>query len=412
MKTGQDGINLIKQFEGCRLEAYKCPAGIWTIGYGHTAGVKQGQKITQAQADAYLITDLQIYEQKVEKYAKYKWTQPEFDALVSFAYNIGSIDQLTANGTRSKKEIAEKMLLYNKAAGKVLFGLTRRREAEQELFMQKVVSSQNGCSNGAGNSSLVDCVMISPNKNSPRNHNIDTITPHCVVGQWTAEKIGDHFSHTETNASCTYGIGYDGRRVLVVDENDRSWCSSNRDNDNRSITIECASEKTAPYAMNSAVYESLIELCADICRRNGKTKLLWLGSKEKTLSYRTKSNEMVLTAHRWFANKPCPGDWLYSRYGDLAERVNKLLGSAGSVSSNSKPSDDSVKSFPVVPFQVHVIVNDLNIRSKPSMDGDMKGKTGKGVFTITEVKDGWGKLKSGAGWIWLENPAYCTIICK
>ena len=136
MKTGQDGINLIKQFEGCRLEAYKCPAGVWTIGYGHTEGVYQGQKITQAQADEYLRADLKKYEKKVDKYSKYGWRQNEFDAMVSFAYNVGSIDKLTANGTRSKAVIADKLLLYNKGGGKVLTGLTRRREAERKLFLQ------------------------------------------------------------------------------------------------------------------------------------------------------------------------------------------------------------------------------------------------------------------------------------
>ena len=136
MRTSQTGIDLIKEFEGCRLDAYKCPAGVWTIGYGHTTGVTAGQKISKAQAEAYLRADLEKYEEKVEKYEdRYRWTQNEFDAMVSFAYNLGSIDKLTANGTRSKAVIAEKILLYNKAGGKVLAGLTKRRQAEQELFL-------------------------------------------------------------------------------------------------------------------------------------------------------------------------------------------------------------------------------------------------------------------------------------
>lgn len=144
LKTGQAGINLIKQFEGCRLDAYKCPAGVWTIGYGHTSGVKEGQKITQAQADAMLRADLEKFEAKVNKYSQYSWTQEEFDALVSFAFNIGSIDQLTANGTRDRATIAEKMLLYNKASGKVLSGLTKRREAERSLFLSGKGTSVSG----------------------------------------------------------------------------------------------------------------------------------------------------------------------------------------------------------------------------------------------------------------------------
>lgn len=137
LKTGQAGLNLIKQFEGCRLTAYKCPAGVWTIGYGHTAGVKSGQTITQAQADKMLVEDVERFERNVNKYYdKYRWNQNEFDALVSFAFNLGSIDQLTAGGTRSREVIAQKMLQYNKAAGKVLAGLTRRRQAEKELFLK------------------------------------------------------------------------------------------------------------------------------------------------------------------------------------------------------------------------------------------------------------------------------------
>lgn len=137
LKTGQAGLDLIKRFEGCRLTAYKCPAGVWTIGYGHTSGVKSGQTITQEEADRLLVKDIEKYEKNVNKYHdKYRWNQNEFDALVSFAFNIGSIDQLTANGTRSRAVIAEKILLYNKAAGKALAGLTRRRHEEMDLFLK------------------------------------------------------------------------------------------------------------------------------------------------------------------------------------------------------------------------------------------------------------------------------------
>ncbi len=139
MRTSQNGINLIKQLEGCRLTAYKCSAGVPTIGYGHTAGVKMGQTITQVQAESYLKDDLMKYETKVMKYYdKYRFNQNEFDALVSFAYNVGSIDQLTAGGTRSRKVIAEKMLSYCKAAGKENTGLLRRRQKERALFLMPV----------------------------------------------------------------------------------------------------------------------------------------------------------------------------------------------------------------------------------------------------------------------------------
>ena len=176
------------------------------------------------------------------------------------------------------------------------------------------------------NSSMVSYSRLSPNHSGQRTHSIDRITPHCVVGQLSAESICRCFTSPSRQASCNYGIGTDGRVSLCVEEKNRSWCSSSNANDQRAVTIECASDKTEPYAMNSRVYDSLVKLCTDICRRNGKKKLLWLGDRNKTLNYAPKSDEMVLTVHRWFANKSCPGDWLYARLGDLAARVTAALG--------------------------------------------------------------------------------------
>lgn len=178
---------------------------------------------------------------------------------------------------------------------------------------------------GYSNSPLVCYTGLSPNHSGQRTHRIDRITPHCVVGQLSCETICACFPKGR-DASCNYGIGSDGRISLIVEEKNRSWCSSSGANDQRAITIECASDKTAPYAMNDAVYQSLIKLCVDICKRNGKTKLLWFGDKDKSLNYEPKDDEMVITVHRWFANKSCPGDWLYSRLGDLAAKVTAQLG--------------------------------------------------------------------------------------
>ena len=180
------------------------------------------------------------------------------------------------------------------------------------------------------NSPLVSYTKLSPNHSGQRTHSIDRITPHCVVGQLSAESICGCFASTSRQASCNYGIGKDGRISLCVEEKNRSWCSSSNANDQRAITIECASDKSEPYAMNSAVYASLVKLCIDICQRNGKKKLLWLGDKNKTLNYTPAADEMVLTVHRWFANKSCPGDWLYARLGDLAAKVTAALGSSSS----------------------------------------------------------------------------------
>lgn len=180
------------------------------------------------------------------------------------------------------------------------------------------------------NSKMVSYTKLSPNHSGQRTHSVDRITPHCVVGQCSVETLGNIFYPTSRQASCQYGIGVDGRVGMYVEEKNRSWCSSSNANDQRAVTIECASDTYHPYAMNSKVYATLIKLCADICKRNGKKKLLWLGDKNKTLNYSPKSDEMVLTVHRWFANKSCPGDWLYSRLGDLAKQVTAQLGGSSS----------------------------------------------------------------------------------
>lgn len=303
------------------------------------------------------------------------------------------------------------------------------------------------------NSSLVSYTKISPNKNSPRNHAIDRITPHCVVGQLSAESICGCFTSPSRQASCNYGIGYDGRISLCVEEKDRSWCSSSPANDHRAVTIECASDKTHPYAMTDAVYASLINLCVDICKRNGKKKLLWFGDKNKTMAYSPKSDEMVLTVHRWFANKSCPGDWLYSRMGDLAAKVTARLGGStaekkpastttlyrvrktwadsasqkGAFASmaNAKACADKNPGYKVFdgsgnvvypaeskpafsPYRVKVTASVLNIRKGAGTNYALAGTIRDGgVYTIVQESTGqgatkWGKLKSGAGWISLD----------
>lgn len=171
------------------------------------------------------------------------------------------------------------------------------------------------------NSPLIVHTKISPHNSGKRKYPITRITPHCVVGQATAKSLGDWFAKESTKASSNYGIGKNGDIGMYVPEDQRSWCSSNADNDNRAVTIECASDTKDPYEMKDEVYNALINLCVDICKRNGKTKLIWLADKDATLKYKPKDDEMVLTVHRWFSAKSCPGDWLYNRLADLAERV-------------------------------------------------------------------------------------------
>ena len=243
------------------------------------------------------------------------------------------------------------------------------------------------------NSPLVSYTRISPNRNSPRNHKIDTVSIHCYTAQASVEDMGNWLCNPSAEASANYGIGTDGRIGLFVPEGDRSWCSSSSSNDNRAITIECASDRTDPYAINSKVYNSLIALCVDICKRNGITELKWRADK----SLIGQVDKQNMTVHRWFKNKACPGEYIYSRLGQIANEVNAKLGAKS-------------ENYPETPFEVQVIINDLSIREKATKDSTFKGYTKKGKFTITEVSGDWGKLKSGAGWIYIGEKEWCTIL--
>ena len=300
------------------------------------------------------------------------------------------------------------------------------------------------------NSKLVNYTRISPNRSVNRNHKIDTISIHCVVGQCSVETLGSIFASTSKEASSNYGIGYDGRIGLYVEEKDRSWCTSSSSNDNRAITIEVASDTYHPYRVNNTAYKSLIKLLVDICKRNGIKELKWKADK----SLIGQVDKQNMTVHRWFANKSCPGDYLYNLHGQIAKEVNAQLGSATSSMakktlyrvrktwkdvksqkgafydlSNAKKCADENEGYSVFDengkavytskatnstssFKVQISISDLNIRKGPSTNYATTGKfTGKGIFTIVETKQGtgsakgWGKLKSGAGWIALDYAA-------
>lgn len=187
------------------------------------------------------------------------------------------------------------------------------------------------------NSPLVNYTKISPNKSSPRNHKIDTVTIHCVVGQCSVETLGNVFAPTSRRASSNYGIGYDGRIGMYVEEKDRSWCSSNAANDNRAITIEVASDTKEPYAVNAKAYAALIDLLVDICKRNGIKELVWSTNKADRVNHKNGCN---MTVHRDYANKSCPGTYLYERHAQIASEVNKRLGSTNIKPAPEKPSGD------------------------------------------------------------------------
>lgn len=297
------------------------------------------------------------------------------------------------------------------------------------------------------NSKLVNYTKISPNRSINRNHTIDTVSIHCVVGQCSVETLGSIFASTSKEASSNYGIGYDGRIGMYVEEKDRSWCTSSASNDNRAITIEVASDTYHPYRVNDAAYKSLIILLVDICKRNGIKELKWKADK----SLIGQVDKQNMTVHRWFANKSCPGDYLYNLHGQIAKEVNAQLGSGTSSMakktlyrvrktwkdvksqkgafydlSNAKKCADKNNGYSVFDengkavytskstnttgsFKVQISISDLNIRKGPGTNYATTGRyTGKGVFTIVETKQGagstkgWGKLKYGAGWIALD----------
>lgn len=315
------------------------------------------------------------------------------------------------------------------------------------------------------NSSLVTYTKISPNRTSPRNHEIDTVSIHCVVGQCTAKTILNfsHFTNYDpvNGSSCNYAVGYDGSIGQGVDEKDRSWCTSNRDNDHRAITIEVASGTKHPYEVTDAAYKALINLLVDICQRNsGIGTLKWKADK----SLIGQPDKQNMTVHRWFANKACPGEWLYSRHAQIAAEVNARLnvdtktevtapsttvvfkeGDLVSLSSDAKyyngtdvprwvlkknwhvkrdatgdrvvlgKSEDGkndinspvnakyvklVKAKSDVPFSGYVSIDNLSIRKGPGTNYDRCGVTGIGVFTIVEVQNGVG---SNSGWGLLKS---------
>lgn len=202
----------------------------------------------------------------------------------------------------------------------------------------------------------------------------------------------------------------DGSIGLSVDEKDRSWCSSNGTNDNRAITIEVASDTTHPYAVTAKAYAALLDLVTDICKRNGIKKLVWSTNKNDRVNHRNGCN---MTVHRDFANKACPGEYLYSRHGEIAAEVNRRLqgasnGGGGVVTppTTENPTGGTTGAT-VTPYLVRVKITNLNIRKGPGTNYGATGYIQPGIYTIVAESTGkgaakWGKLKSGAGWISLD----------
>ncbi len=218
----------------------------------------------------------------------------------------------------------------------IIAGIKSMKQLTSNDMITEITQEKNPM--GYTNSSFVSYTKLSPNKTSPRNHMIDTITIHCMAGNLSVETCGNVFANKSRQASSNYGIGSDGRIALYVNESDRSWCSSNRANDHRAVTIEVANDGGAPdWHVSDQAVNSLINLVTDICRRNNIKELKWQGNKN-LIGQTDKQN---MTVHRWFSKKSCPGDYLYSKHGYIANEVNKKLGITVNPSSNI--SNDSAK---------------------------------------------------------------------
>ena len=248
------------------------------------------------------------------------------------------------------------------------------------------------------NSPLVSYTKLSPNHSGARTKKIDTITPHCVVGHLSLATLGNVFASPSRQASSNYGIDDSGRIGMYVAEGNRSWCSSSAANDQRAVTIEIASDTTTPYAITNKAMDGLIKLSADICKRNGIPKLLW--KADKTLIGQV--DKQNITVHRWFANKSCPGDYIYNRLGEVADEVNKILIPKPEIALPTKP-----------PYKVRVKADSLNYRKGPGTNFPITGTLRKGdEFTIIEEAFGLGASKWGRSWsgpIWVSLD-YCEKV--
>ena len=254
------------------------------------------------------------------------------------------------------------------------------------------------------NSPLVSYTRLSPNHSGLRKQKIDTITPHCIVGHLSLQTLGNVFAAPSRKASSNYGIDDQGRVGMYVEEKNRSWCTSSNKNDQRSVTIEIASDVKHPYKITDDALQGLINLAADICKRNNIPKLLWKADK----SLIGQINKQNITVHRWFANTACPGDYILNQLGYVADEVNKILLKKPVIVT---PTDLFQKDYNDVLYTVKINTNTLNYRKGPGTNHPVAGVVHRDqVYTIVEEAFGlggskWGRLKSGAGWISLD---YCV----
>ena len=235
------------------------------------------------------------------------------------------------------------------------------------------------------NSKLATVTILSPNCNVPRQNVIDTITIHHMACNLTVEQCGQGFANPARQASSNYGIGSDGRIGLYVDEANRSWCSSSPPNDHRAITIEVANDKPSDeggWHVSDKALASLINLCADICKRNGKTKMIWCGSLSATNARKFAAGEMRMTLHKWFAVTGCPGPYLESKMQYIADEVTKRL--------NPAPKTLTYRTTKDTPI---VSIKGVEPKGKTVKIGGRKTVCGVQYGRIDGTKDDWLSLK-------------------
>lgn len=257
------------------------------------------------------------------------------------------------------------------------------------------------------NSPLVTYKKPSPNHSGIRKQKIDTITPHCVVGHLSLQTLGNIFAQPARRASSNYGIDDKGKVGMYVEEKNRSWCTSSSSNDHRAITIEVASDTTAPHKITDGAMQGLVDLSVDICKRNNIPQLLWKADK----SLVGKIDKQNITVHRWFSNTLCPGEYILSQLGYVADEVNKILLRKPEVPPKKEiivPSKNIITPSVGGVHTVKITAKSLNYRRGPGVNYPVLGLVRRDeVYTIVEEVTGhggskWGKLKSGAGWISLS----------
>lgn len=249
------------------------------------------------------------------------------------------------------------------------------------------------------NSKLVTYTQLSPNHYNGRTHVIDTLTIHCMAGQLTVQQCGNIFASSSREASSNYGVDYNGKIGLYVDEKNGSWCTSSYENDNRAITIEVASDSFDPYKVTSAAYKSLINLVYDICKRNKIKKLKWSTDKSDRMNHKNGCN---MTVHRDYAQKACPGDYLYGKMPDIAKQVNAKL------AADEKPQHGTI----------------LTTLEKASLYNhsykDPIGETSKSIIVpkgtkvklVKDYENGWSKVKYKNKDYWILNGHVSSKLSK